>query len=160
MYINAYILYMQRVKYWRLLPVLLINQNSQRNSKENIKARLEASVHLSPLFPPAACQLGYHFSIQSQSYIVITGADICSHSIHFLKIINIKQKVGFTQLILDLHSCSQGAGSLFSSSSPCFLPWVIQQRNTCITKVILGPHCDHSFLAYCLLLCASNFLLE
>lgn len=137
MYINTYMLYIQRVKYWRLLPVLLINQNSQRNSKENIEPRLESSAHLSPLFPPATCELGYHFSIQSQSYIVITGADICSHFIHFLKIINVKQKVGFTQLILDLRWCSQGAGSFSSSSSPGFLPWVIQQRNTCITKVIL-----------------------
>lgn len=75
---------------------------TQRNSKENIKARLVSSAHLSPLFPPAMCELSYHFSIQSQSYIVITGADICSHFIHFLKIINVKQKVGFPQLILDL----------------------------------------------------------
>lgn len=33
MYINAYMLYIKRFKYRKLLPVPLINQNSQRNSK-------------------------------------------------------------------------------------------------------------------------------
>lgn len=140
-------IYRQReVKYQREPLVPVITQNSRKNSKENMKARLEFSAHLSPLFPAAACELGYRFPIRSQSYIVITGADICSHSIHFLKIINVKQKVGFTQLILDLRSCSQGAGSFFSNSSPCFLLWVIQQRNTCVTKVILWITLRWSFL--------------
>lgn len=126
------------------LPVPLTNQAAWRNSEENIKAWLEFSALLSPLFPPAACELGCCFSIQSQSYIVITGADICSHSIHFLKITNIKQKVGFTQLILDLHSCSHGAGFFFSSSSPCFHE-SSSKETLKLLKLSFGLHCNDHF---------------